>query len=780
MVGRSQTDPHKPPPTPQIFFGREEIVQQIVSIVMDKNDSWQTALLGAGGIGKSSIAKAILNHKSIVKKFPIRIFVTYDGVDSSAMNYQLFLERLSTVLGLRYADAPGLIRYLGSKKALLVVDNAETFKHAPDVDAGLILEFLDTIGAQKSTRIIITSRNTEVIPPNLRCQRIPVSGLSLDAACHAFTAVYHREDIDDSIRTILKALEFHPLSINLLANAATMNQWSIEEIGQAWSERQTGVLDNANDKYRSLRVATEISIVSFKDKTLVLQILRAIAFLPQGIHRSDFPSVFPSIPDVARKVEAIQRSSLIYRNGNRLTMLAPIRMYIADQYNQNLPYNDHVLSCIRGHYHSNLSDAADNFVEREHGNIDRLMHFDMTSSLYQSDIETHSIVLDKADEFLSRTTVQPTSLWQLLVAETHKNSFSSVDSLAQLISVCLAWICVIDYYRDDHNEALGKLEVAEAYCRDHSPVCNERLVRCLQLKSYIFQHHRNLILATEALEEGSSIAQALEDFLHEALLNESLAGVLLLQGKVTEATSLHLSAQEYFEANNQYGHLISLLIGRSYTSISRNDFTNARLLVDKAMELDQLHNGGRDRLSILYWKASSEGWAGDGAAALKMLQEATEVEVPSGTSQFRLDLSALRGRAYYEARMGRITDARNSIARVFELRRESGKRDFLDCFISALIANFAGESAEAISMIRKILDQHSGNDRQITAVYHRTLAEILLIEGKHGEDRAQFTQAKAICDETGISPKHLYVNKVHWYSLPVEYDGWERFLADAL
>jgi len=758
-------------------------VQDIVAVVTSEKRPWHAALIGAGGIGKSSIAKAVLNDSTIAEIFTVRVYVTYDDIASTAMTFQLFLEHISDALALTGAEVSDIRRFLKSTSALLVIDNAETFRDAGDDDGKKIMKALNEIGAQQSTRIIITSRNSEVVPQNLRCKRFNVSGLSMDASCDAFEAVYDLEPIDNSIRGILGQLEYHPLSINLLASAAAMNEWTISKICQVWEQEQVQVLTmlDVDDKYRNLRTALEISIVAFKQssKELVMQILRAIAFLPQGIHLEAFEPIFPSVHNISFRVDEVKRSSLIYQKENRFTMLAPIRMYIADRYNPDLPYDDNVLSCIRGYYHSNLSYAADDFVEREHGNIDRLMHFDMISPHYQSDIKIHSIVLDKAEDFLFCTTVQLTSLWQLLVAEIHVNSFSKVDSLAHSTSLCLAQICWIAYNRNDYDEALGKLKATEAYCRNHSPVCNEQLVRCLQLKSYIFQSRGNLPFAIKALEEGSSIARALNHILLEALLNNSLADVLLLQGKITDASSLYLSAQQYFEAKNEYSYLTTLLIDRSYVFISQNDFPNGRLLLDKAMELDQSHNGGRLRLYILSWKASCEGWAGDVATALKILQEATEVEVSSGTAHFEDYLGAMQGRAYYEARMGRITDARNSIARAIALKGESGG-DWGDDFISALIANFARERGKAIFMIRTILNQYSADDRQIMAVSHCTLAEILLIEGRDIDGRAQFAQAKAICDETGISPKHLYVNREHWFSLPVKYDGWVRFLADTL
>jgi len=763
------------PPRPLVFFGRVDMIYEIVNAVLTGQ---HIMLIGTGGVGKSSIAKAVLNEDAIVSSFEARVFITYDGVASSAMTYQLFLDRMADALNLTNANSLMILKRLETLDALLVIDNAETLLEADDVDSGRIAEVLDTLGSLKSTRIIVTSRNHASVSANFPCRRINVVGIPMDAACDAFSAIYNKA-VNNDIRSIFTALDYHPLSINILANTAAMNQWDLEEIGQAWSERQTGVLENSSDKHRSLRAATEVSIVSFKNKTAILKILRAIAFLPQGLYRHDFPLIFPSVSNISGEVEAAIRSSLIYRNGDRLTMLAPIRMYIAEQYNHNLPYSDHVLSEIRSYYYSRLSHAAHDFAEREHGNIDRLMHFDMTSSHYRLGVEIRCAVLYKAKDFLYCTSLHPTSLWPLLVSETQVDMFNGMDSLAPVISFCLILICGIDYNLNRLEKALERLEVAEEYCCINIPRCNQHLVDCLQLKSHIFRARGHLALATKALEEGSSIAGALDDRMRAALLNQTLAGVHLLQGKFTEAASLYMSSQKHYEANNRYDHLISLLISRSDASISQNDFAGARLLLTQAIEIDQFDNGGRRRLGILILKASCEGWAGNMVEALKILREATEFRVSLGTSQFSDYVNSIRGRAYYEARTGQLANARSSIAQSNELRKESGQNLGED-LISALITNFAGETESAILNIRSILYQMSGDDRQFKAIYYRTLGEITLPERGDAEAKAYFEQAKTICDDTGISPKHLYVTKEHWYSLPVEYDGWDRFLDGSL
>jgi len=738
------------------------------------------ALIGTGGVGKSTVSKAVLNEEPIVTQFNARLFITYDSIGLSAMTYQVFLDHISKALGLPAStSAPSITQFLKTLNALLVIDNAETFLDAPQSDIKSIYEFLTEIGSHSATRIIMTTRNTETIPLNLPWHHIYVAGLDAKAALDVFNTIYPMSPTDSRVVKILSDLGHHPLSINLLANVALMNDWSAGQLDEAWERGKTQLLDlTKSDKSRSLPATIDISIASFKNSPAVLQILQTIAFLPQGIDREDLPSMFLSTPDISSQVEAIRRSSLIYRNGTRLTMLPPMRMYISEQYNHHLPYDSSVVSDVRAHYHSKLSYEAYAIVEQEHGNIDHLLHFDMSSERYRSDVDIHARVLEKANYFLFCTheVVQQSSLWPLLVSESLESSFSQVDALANLISLCLNHICWLDYRRLQYDAALLKLDVVEKYCRDWGPVCDERLVECLRLRGLISQYRGDLIVTAKALQEASTLAKSRNDLLAEANLNDSLARVLLTQGKVTEAKQLFMSAQEYCESNNYHSHLISLLVPRGQIAISQQDVENARILLSKSMELDREHNGGRDRLMILNWKASCEGWAGDLTAAKTILEEAMKVEIGLDTPQFNEYMSAMRGKAYYEARLKKLNKARQTITHAIELSRESGG-NWRNDFVSACIELFSDEGRHsAESMLHMIVDQDKGSRKNFTVIFRRTLGEVMLLSGKAVEAKAQFETAKAICDENGISPRHLYVAIGHWYSLPAEYDGWTRYL----
>ena len=735
-------------------------------------------------MGKSTIAKAVLNMEPIVSRFNARLFITYDGIVSSAMTYQVFLDHIVDALCMPAStSASSIIQYLQTLKALLVIDNAETFLGASQNDATLVHRFLEDIGSYPATRIIITTRNTETIPSNLPWHRVDVTGLDAIAAHQAFNAVYPMDPIDSRVAQILSDLGHHPFSINILANAAVMNSWNATQLQEAWEERQTDLLDLAeSDKSRSLPATIEISVASFKDSPVILQILQTIAFLPQGVDSKDLHSIFPSLPDISRRTEALNRSSLIYRNGSRLTMLAPIRMYIADRYNHRLPYDSPVLADVRIHYHSKLFDEPYNFIEREHGNIDRFIHFDMTSELYRTNIEIHTLVLEKANLFLFCTieVVQRSSLWSLLVSETCNTSFNQVDALAKVISLCLARICWVNYRRYEYDDALLKVDVMEKYCCDRGPVCNEGLMACLRLRGIISQIRGNLIVAAKALQQASYIAKSRDDSHQEANLNDSLARILLSQGKVVEAKRLCISAQEYLESNNEHSHLIHLLIGRAHIANFQKDFPNARLLLEKAMKLDHTYNGGRNHLDILNRQASCEGWAGDIAAAQSILEEATAAEIVSGMPQFNDYVAAMRGQAYYHAHTGQLDDARRTFAHVIELQQESGG-DWWNVLASACIECCSdGEHHIAESTLQASVNKYDGRDKVLSACLFRTLGEIMLLNGKAPDARAHFEHAKAVCDGNGRSARHLYVNMRHWYSLPKEYAGWTRFLDGAL
>ncbi|KAJ8591010.1 hypothetical protein M405DRAFT_815025 [Rhizopogon salebrosus TDB-379] len=120
-----------PPSRPSMFYGRDDLVAELTNLIV--NDE-HIALIGPGGMGKSSLAKAILNEALVIEKFAARrVFVTYDGMDPSTITFGIFMARFAKALGIELAGADPMRKictFLRSTSALIVLDNAETFEEA--------------------------------------------------------------------------------------------------------------------------------------------------------------------------------------------------------------------------------------------------------------------------------------------------------------------------------------------------------------------------------------------------------------------------------------------------------------------------------------------------------------------------------------------------------------------------------------------------------------------------------------------------------------------------
>ncbi|KAG5350109.1 hypothetical protein C0989_012669 [Termitomyces sp. Mn162] len=316
------------PTQPRVFVGRSDLVQSATDALLKFH---HVALIGPGGIGKSSIARAVLNDEVIVSTFKARrYFVQFDNINVNQVNLKTFLDHIARALGFATpVNAYNLIaKTLSVVETLLVLDNAETFLDAT-MDAGQIADAIDGLGARSNVTILLTTRTT-VLPPNMKWVRLRVPPLEESAACEAFQAYYPSIETSILIK-LLSAVDFHPLSINLLAQAAVQNEWSPQDLITAWDHQRATLLEAGNGKSQSLAVTIETSLNSpsfLKLGETVHHLLQIIAFLPQGIRKTHLAAIFPGVSNIESCADALCRQSLAYLNGDFITLLAPVRLYI--------------------------------------------------------------------------------------------------------------------------------------------------------------------------------------------------------------------------------------------------------------------------------------------------------------------------------------------------------------------------------------------------------------------------------------------------------------------
>ena len=327
------------------------MVKEIVSGIVSSTEKFKSiALIGTGGIGKTSIILTVLDHHEIKEQFnENRFFIPCDQLPPTPSRAHL-LRKLSEVIGAGVEtpeDLSSLRPYLISKKMIIVLDNAESIL-GPNTRE--IYGIVNELNRYNNIFLAITSRNSNAIPSP--CETIEIPILSMKAGHDTFYEIHKLGEQSDEINNILKELDFHPLSITLLANAAKGNKWTTKKLVTRWVQQRTGVLQTPT--MGSLGEAIELSLESPAFQGLgsdARDVLGVVAFFPQGVNEDDDDGVFSIIPDGPRMLDTFCSLSLTQRGDRFTTMLAPLRDYLC----LKDPVTSPLLRAAKEHYFQRLS-----------------------------------------------------------------------------------------------------------------------------------------------------------------------------------------------------------------------------------------------------------------------------------------------------------------------------------------------------------------------------------------------------------------------------------------
>ncbi|KAJ7445452.1 P-loop containing nucleoside triphosphate hydrolase protein [Mycena latifolia] len=316
------------PSEPKIFHGRESEVSIIIQQLNQQIP--RVAILGGGGMGKTSLARAVLHHPQISAKYEKhRFFVACDAASSSV--------HLAALIGAHVGLQPGqdltkpVIRYFSNgPPSLLILDNLETVWEPKEsrIDVEKLLALLEDI---EHLTLIITMRGAER-PASVRWTHPflqPLQPLAQDAARKTFIDIvddgYAVEDIDK----ILLLADNMPLAIDLIAHLVDYD--GLDRVMEHWETERTSLLSEGCNKGSNLNLSISMSLESPRLASVphAHDLLSLLSMLPDGLSNVELKQSKLPIQNVLACKAALLCTSLAYTDDQkRLKALVPIREYM--------------------------------------------------------------------------------------------------------------------------------------------------------------------------------------------------------------------------------------------------------------------------------------------------------------------------------------------------------------------------------------------------------------------------------------------------------------------
>ncbi|KAF9071497.1 hypothetical protein BDP27DRAFT_1419064 [Rhodocollybia butyracea] len=342
------------PVAPDIFFGRDAIVDDFVhTLVSQKTSMARICLLGPGGMGKTSIARTVLNHLSIVKHFGKENRVWVPCVKATSVS--LLKDTLYDSLGLSFNTGDPLRDILYDLESspspiILLLDNFETPWNL--LSQAEVLEILLQLAKLEHVALFVTMRSFEPPGDSIHWESIHLEAVDKEASACIYAEIHLAGSRGPGLPSLLDEEN------GIYASKAS---WLYKEAG-------TSFLHLGGDPQRSMDISIGLSIQSppMIDSPSAAKLLDILALLPvgttlEGLSRwwvGDMPEATISLG-----LGTLLDTSLVEKRADTYVVLPVIRRYVLDpiRFPENIRESTVQMACAFLKEH-NASLGASNYL----------------------------------------------------------------------------------------------------------------------------------------------------------------------------------------------------------------------------------------------------------------------------------------------------------------------------------------------------------------------------------------------------------------------------------
>jgi predicted ATPase/nucleoside phosphorylase/SpoVK/Ycf46/Vps4 family AAA+-type ATPase len=569
-----------PAPLPRIkkqFMGRDALADRLRDLLLGEPPP-RVLLLGPAGIGKTTLALAVLHRHEVAERFGTRRhFVRLDA----ARDPDGITGAIVGALGLMPEGDPfaDVCAALGREPCVVVLDNLET---AWEQDREGTEALLGKLAVVPALALIATVRGAQRPAGSSWREVMTLRPLQEKDAMELFGALTpeHRDHPD--LASLVAPLGGVPLAIELFAGAASGND--LTNLATEWEERRAALLVEEGvhpDRLTSWAVSLDMSFQSKRMTPEARRLTGLLAELPNGIAQQDLGAVLPGAGSGAARV--LSQVGLAFFDDDRLRMLPPIREYAAKAYPAAPEDRDRAIEWYGdlarelGPKVGKLGGAeAIGRLGPEMANIELVIHNGLGRQ------EAAACWIDTALAIVAYGTFSGQPLATLLLRARDAAQAAS-DSLRE--ARCTFGSAQLAYYRRDHNKATASYDAALLLYRQSGDTRGE--ARCIHSLGNIALRlgtYRSYEAARERYKAALLLYQQANDTLGKA-------DSFLRFGDVARLLKDEDAQARYEEASSLYRDIHDIL-GEAMCSrrlgaiaLDRSDYDTAQAYYERAMPL---------------------------------------------------------------------------------------------------------------------------------------------------------------------------------------------------
>ncbi|KAH8822466.1 hypothetical protein DL96DRAFT_1714780 [Flagelloscypha sp. PMI_526] len=345
-VGRSTSTPAEPPPQPiipqviplppSLVIGRDSIIASTAE-TLATSKSPRVALLGAAGIGKTTVALRLLHDSGVLSSYPVQYFISCEDTPTRA----LLEARIAAVVGippeqLGQDPASTIVHKLRERgdRILICLDNLETVWEVPEErpKLNILLDILSTL--QEQLAVLVTIRGVQAPHTSFAWNKCQLPELDSESSAALYQSISGIAP-DSTATTMLQNLSGIPLAIKLFARmvdegdspARLLTQW--DRLGS--SSIETGGIDKLSNLDKSIH----LSVFSPRVRDSERVVLALLAVLTVGLSQEPmwYNAFITSLPEGSPNLDVLLRNlrrvALVEERDvpARWKMLPPIREF---------------------------------------------------------------------------------------------------------------------------------------------------------------------------------------------------------------------------------------------------------------------------------------------------------------------------------------------------------------------------------------------------------------------------------------------------------------------